>query len=117
NARTSRGAMRDKTSWFIKVWNEDKPDVFGIGECGPLPGLSPDHRPDFEQVLSECLAQLQARAADGITDPLALARQVVPDGYPSIRFGIETALLDLISKGERIIFRNSFIDGTPISIN
>src|SRR5258705_7057172 len=50
-ARTSRGLMRDKTSWFIKVWDDSDPSVKCIGECGPLPDLSIDARPDFEEVL------------------------------------------------------------------
>lgn len=117
DARTSRGAMRDKVSWFIKVCHKDAPGVFGIGECGPLPGLSPDHRPDFERILSESLLNLEGLIADGFVDPVAIASEVVPDGFPSIRFGIETALLDLMNHGNRIIFRNSFVKGQPIAIN
>ena len=54
-ARTSRGLMREKTSWFIKVWDDTAPHIIGIGECGPLPGLSIDDKPDFEQTLKEHL--------------------------------------------------------------
>ncbi|MDL5050942.1 hypothetical protein QQ054_33625 [Oscillatoria amoena NRMC-F 0135] len=46
DARTSRGRMKDKTSWFIKLFDERDPGRFGIGECGPLPGLSPEATPD-----------------------------------------------------------------------
>ena len=37
--------------------------------------------------------------------------------FPSIQFGIENAFNDYYNGGERIIFKNSFIDGTPIKIN
>lgn len=30
---TSRGVLRDKPTWFIKVFKKDSPIVFGIGEC------------------------------------------------------------------------------------
>jgi len=111
-ARTSRGRMKDKISWIIKIVDMDNPDIVGYGECGPLPGLSPDDRPDFEEVLSECLNSLPA-------DSLAIdsLRDIVPPGFPSIRFGLETALLDLSHGGNRKIYDNSFITGTPLPIN
>ncbi|MBK5279176.1 MAG: hypothetical protein JJE09_09970, partial [Bacteroidia bacterium] len=40
DARTSRGTIKERHSWFIKVWDESNAACFGIGECGPLPGLS-----------------------------------------------------------------------------
>ncbi|MBX2967027.1 MAG: o-succinylbenzoate synthase [Cyclobacteriaceae bacterium] len=109
DARTSRGRMKEKISWFVKVWNEDNPTCIGLGECGPLPGLSVDDRPDFEDVLKDCLQKL--------TDTDQPLDSVIPSGLPSIRFGIETALLDLQHGGQRMIFDNSFIKGKPIPIN
>lgn len=109
DARTSRGRMKEKVSWFVQVWNVGNPLCFGLGECGPLPGLSPDDRPDFEEVLSSCLEQL--------TDTEIPLEQIVPPGFPAIRFGIETALLDLKNGGTRKIFDNRFFTGTPIPIN
>ena len=58
DARTSRGAMQHKISWFVKLWYENEPEVFGIGECGPLPGLSLDDTVDFEQVLSSIVREI-----------------------------------------------------------
>ncbi|MBX2971309.1 MAG: o-succinylbenzoate synthase [Cyclobacteriaceae bacterium] len=109
DARTSRGRMKEKHSWFVKVWNENNPDCIGLGECGPLPGLSIDDRPDFEQVLRSCLQKL--------TDSTQSVDLIVPSGFPAIRFGIETALLDLEHGGQRKIFDNSFFKGSPIPIN
>ena len=45
------------------------------------------------------------------------AASVVPEGYPSIVFGLETALLDFKNGGKRIVFDNSFIQSNPIPIN
>ena len=57
-ARTSRGRMNDRTSWFIKIWDEINPDFFGIGECAPLPGLSMDDKPNYEDVLKEVVNKI-----------------------------------------------------------
>jgi O-succinylbenzoate synthase len=42
---------------------------------------------------------------------------IIPRGFPSIVFGVETALLDLQHGGKRIIFNNTFIQSKPIPIN
>lgn len=111
DARTSRGRMKDKSSWFIKLWDVENPAVFGLGECGPLPGLSVDDRPDFEGVLSQCIARVPT--LQSLND----IEKIVPPGFPSIRFGLETALLDLQNGGLRKIYTNPFVSGIPIPIN
>jgi o-succinylbenzoate synthase len=113
DARTSRGRIKDKTSWFIKLFDDRTPGVFGVGECGPLPGLSPDDVPEFEAVLQEVMASLFGRSAISFQEVSSL----VPAGYPSITFGIETAVLDLQQGGNRILFDTSFTKGKPIPIN
>lgn len=116
--RTSRGAIKDKTSWFIKIRDREYPEIVGIGECGPLAGLSPDDRPGFENVLSDTVRKVSTLTEDEVfVNPLETACRLVQDGYPSLKFGIETALLDLIHKGRRIIFENDFVKGVPIPIN
>jgi len=115
DARTSRGQMEDKTSWFVKIWDAHHSDIIGIGECGPLPGLSIDYRPDFEKKLSATLDQIKHFASRDIaTLPL---RKILPIGYPSIVFGLETAVRDLSHGGRRMIFDNSFSKGLRIPIN
>src|SRR5690349_17002239 len=114
-ARTSRGLMKDKTSWFIKVWDYSDPKTFGIGEAGPLPGLSMDYSPDFEQKLFDVIknfneASVRDVAADQITT-------IVPPELPSIVFAFETALLDLKNGGKRVIYNNNFLEGRQIPIN
>jgi len=115
-ARTSRGRMREKVSWFIKVWDEAAPSVFGLGECGPLPGLSIDDRPDFEETLAGVVQKVSSLQT-GSDTLLKSVEGLVPAGFPSILFGLETALLDFKNGGKRIIFNNSFIEGKPIPIN
>lgn len=112
DARTSRGRMKDRTSWFIKVWDQGADNIVGLGECGPLPGLSPDSRPDFEEVLADCISGMPSNGLDRNS-----INKFVPPEFPSIRFGLETALLDLANGGKRLIFENEFITGKPIPIN
>ncbi len=125
DARTSRGSMRDKTSWYIKVWHSANPDITGIGECGPLPGLSPDHTPELPEELERIVTRFndksveiaQAAGLGDINTALvsALGAEIVK--YPSVVFAFETAILDLLNGGGKVIFRNSFTEGVPISIN
>lgn len=115
-ARTSRGLMNDKTSWFVKVWSDNKPGTIGIGECGPLPGLSIDAVPDFENNLASVVNNIAAlKELD--SDVFQRLSDIIPPGFPAITFGLETALLDLINDGKRIIYFNDFILGVPIPIN
>jgi o-succinylbenzoate synthase len=116
HARTSRGAMDTRTSWFLCIWDDANPEVVGYGECGPLPGLSIDDVPLYEQKLRQI-----ASAVTGTTMnlPTLVARpdELVPREYPSILFGLETALLDYLQGGSRMIFANNFLKGEPIPIN
>jgi o-succinylbenzoate synthase len=105
--------MRDKTSWFIFLSRADEPEITGIGECGALPGLSIDAVPDFEQQLDQVLQGLSGKPIADLNSLLSL----VPLELPSVRFGLETAWLDLVNGGRRVIFENEFISGSKIPIN
>lgn len=116
-ARTSRGLMKDKTSWFIKIADDKNPSIQGIGECGPLPGLSIDALPEFEEVLSEVVKKVSMLAPTNLSNVYNDLDQIIPKGFPSIRMGLETAMLDLLNGGKRLIFDNTFITGQSIPIN
>lgn len=126
NARTSRGTMKDKTSWFLKVWDEGDPHCIGWGECGPLPGLSPELNPEFETQLTRAVLVLnQSKASTPKSSDLSALNQFIKDWLSATRvssssslvFALETALLDLLNGGEKVIFKNSFVKGAPIPIN
>lgn len=108
--------MQNKVSWFIKIWDDRNPEIFGIGECGPLPGLSVDARDDFEEVLAQALTRINQLEPKTEIEKLNV-QSIISCEFPSIIFGIETALLDLANGGKRIIFDNSFSKGQPIPIN
>lgn len=101
---TSRGILTEKHAWFIEVWNETNPSIIGIGECSIIPGLSPDFV-DF--------ANYEAKVAEACSN-----LDIDLSNWPSIKFGLETALLDLTNGGRGIIFDNEFTSGKKaISIN
>lgn len=94
---TSRGVLTEKHAWFLEIWNEDQPDIIGIGECSVIPGLSPDFA-SFDLYESK-LKELQKDLNTDLTT------------WPSIQFGLECALLDLKNGGKRVYFDNPFARG------
>lgn len=108
-ATTSRETMTVRPTYFIKIWDDDDPTRFGIGEAALFKGLSADDLPDYESVMEQC-----CRRMDDI------ARNLPPelDRYPSILFGLETAVADLKYSGKGIITDCRWTDGRePILIN
>lgn len=117
DARTSRGAMPEKVSWFLRVWRAEVPNVVGEGECGPLPGLSIDHSPMLQNRLEEVAQKLATIAAVSAAEAFSIAQSVVPEGHPALLFAVETALLDLAHGGRGVIFENQFLHGQRLPIN
>jgi len=115
-ARTSRGLMKDRTCWFIKIFDDSNPDVFGLGECAPLPGLSSELNNEFEPDLEKFVDSFQLPSLPGNLQDI---HSKFPELHKksSIMFALETALLDLHNGGTRTIFRNSFLEGKAIPIN
>ena len=111
-AGTSRGVLTEKTSWFVKIYDDAAPSIVGVGECGPLPGLSSDDRPDFEDKLQEICQNFNKLDLEiySWNIPIIL-EQLVGSQWPSIRFGFESAMLDYLNGGKRILFPNPFVEG------
>ena len=106
---TSRGVLTTKTSWFIELWETNRPEVVGVGECGLLQGLSADDRPTYE----ETITSIEPAELEHLTDLLKRLKT-----WPSIQAGLEMAVLDLKHGGKRHYFKNNFTYGNqPISIN
>lgn len=111
-AGTSRGVLTQKTSWILKITDPEKPGVEAYGECGPLPGLSVDDIPDFEVQLATVCEIFNELDLEVFPFNLSIILdQLVPQHLPSVRFGLEMALLDFMNGGKKIIFKNSFSDG------
>jgi len=120
DARTSRGAMKSKTSWFFKVWDDEDPEVAGIGECSPLPGLSMEHKnvTRYLDILVETINKNDSFRA--ILDKLEDHRWMVDllKVQPSsVAMAFEMALRDFQFGGKKIIYENSAFFQQPIPIN
>lgn len=101
-AGTSRGVYTERASWFIFVFDSDNPAQIGIGECAPLPGLSPELNAGFTERLADVCKNIE-RYRD--LTPTDLAE------FSSIKMGLETAFLDYRNKGTKIFYRNEFTEG------
>lgn len=50
---TSRGVLYHKDTYFLKIWDESNPEVFGLGECALFRGLSAEDHDEYEKKLQE----------------------------------------------------------------
>lgn len=115
SARTSRGEMADRKVWFIKLTDEE--GRLGIGEVAPISRLSPEDVedvPDFLEKLKTEVSKVQIPATE--QEVFGLVDQLIPRTMPSIRFGLEMALLDLINEGQKHIF-SSDLQNIKLPIN
>jgi len=105
-AGTSRGVLLHKNSTFLTL---EENGFVGIGECSIIPGLSIDPDTTYLRKLDEVCNLINK----GIIPKVIDLQQ-----YPSIVFGLETALLDLKAKGTKLLFPSDFTRGTTgIPIN
>ena len=109
-AGTSRGVYTTRTIWLVHLSEGEKT---GVGECAPLPDLSCDAMPDdaYETKLRHFCELL---TGDSPQDKVEVLESMRP--YPSMLFGLETALLNL-KNGERL-FDTPFSrgeEGIPIN--
>ncbi|RZS97213.1 o-succinylbenzoate synthase [Cecembia calidifontis] len=119
DAGTSRGVLKEKTTFFLCARESGSSQTMGWGEAAPLPKLSIDDVPDFEQQLSHTCIKYSGyeipRSEVGILD---WVNENIPAELPSIRFAFEVALLDLLWDGKKQIFKNDFFEKEkPIPIN
>ena len=95
-AGTSRGVYTERKIWLIHLSDGQ---YEGVGECAPLPDLSCDAGPNYAEVLDKFCAEFcrwqesQRGLSPCDSSPFDSMRD-----YPSMLFGLETALLDLRSQ-------------------
>lgn len=95
---TSRGVYTTRDVWCIFLSDGNH---MGIGECAPLPDLSVES----PKQMSRKLLQVCEEISYFIQMPEDL------NLWPSIRFGLETALLDLKNGGQQILYPSAFTQG------
>lgn len=109
-AGTSRGIYTKRQLWYIT--RQGQP----IGECAPLPALSCDDLPDYQSRLEALVAPI-AHELPSLTirfNPLSstpLPELAPLQPYPSMLFGIETALWHLRTDGFQTGLDTPFAQG------
>lgn len=98
DAGTSRGVLREKETFFVKVWEEGCSEVAGLGECALFRGLSADDRAGYEEKLAEVCRRIDEVKMEELEE------------WSSIRFGVEMALQDLAMGGHRLYFPSAFTE-------
>lgn len=105
-AGTSRGVLKEKPTFFIKIYDEKDPTRFGIGEAAVFPGLSPEADGMYVWKLTELMANV------------AIGKNTDLSRHSSIRFGLEQAIYDYSNNCNGVYFRSEFTQGeVPIEIN
>ena len=100
-AGTSRGVYNTRLSFYLKLTSDEQPDVVGVGECATLPDLSCDAMPpnDYERKLRTFCDEYERT---GVIDYEAMRP------YPSMLFGLETAVAQFNAKGSLNFFDTPF---------
>lgn len=103
---TSRGVLKTKETWFLKIQDGQK---IGIGECGILRGLSYDDVPGYEEQLQWVCKHID----EGPARLWELLKE-----YPSIQAGVEMAFLSLRAQDPFTIYPSAFTRGqASVAIN
>ncbi|MGY0392584.1 o-succinylbenzoate synthase [Bizionia sp. KMM 8389] len=103
---TSRGILKTKETWFLRIESNGKQ---GVGECGILRGLSADDVPNYEEQLAWVCNNINL-GFETLYKRLA--------AFPSIQFGLEIAFKSLHSDGMYNLFPSDFTTGkSAIPIN
>ena len=110
-AGTSRGVYNTRLSFYLKLTSDEQPDVVGVGECATLPDLSCDAMPpnEYERKLRTFCDEYERT---GVIDYEAMRP------YPSMLFGLETAVAQFNAKGSLNFFDTPFgrgEEGIPIN--
>jgi hypothetical protein len=83
-------------------------NVIGKGEASIIENLSPDWNNDYENQLAEICRNVNEHVATNFSKI---------HEFPSIRFALESALLDLKNGGKEIYFPSEFAAGKKIHLN
>lgn len=112
DARTSRGAMQHHQVYYLKLSADRQDHLRGIGECAPLPGLSPEHGPDFHQLLAAQVKDINSwLKINDIEHFESVIYHQELKAFPSLVFALETAWQDWRQQGRRILYPGAFTEG------
>lgn len=106
---TSKGVIEARTVWYLIAWDDQRPEVRGIGEAALFPG----HSKEFPANVRTKLLELRADTSNW---QQRLHADLV--AVPSVRFAVEQCLRDLAASGSKVLFPSEFTlgrEGIPIN--
>lgn len=111
-AKTSRDVLFSRESFFLII--RDEKNRIGIGEASPIPHLSrewslPNAREKIAVKLTAITKKINSQANHSLStkECIYCARKELTS-FPSIAMALETAWLDILQGGEKIIFPSKF---------
>lgn len=108
-AGTSRGILKSKNSWIVRLSDSNNPGKVGIGEASIIENLSPEWSDQYETKLHECIEKIDSHVQ---------TKFVHLKSFPSIRFAFEAAYQNLVQSEKDIYFPSEFTQGKEsIKIN
>lgn len=106
---TSKGVITARTVWYLIAWDDQRPEVRGIGEAALFPGHSKEFPADVRTKLLELCSNTTDWEQRMHADLVAV---------PSVRFAVEQCLRDLAANGSKELFPSDFTlgrKGIPIN--
>lgn len=105
-AGTSRGVLTEKPTCYMRLFDENNPSRYGVGEAAVFPGLSPEADDRFFYKLMELQANVR------------LGRSTDLSHFPSLQFGFEQCIRDFTGGCNGIYYPSQFVAGIQsIQIN
>lgn len=103
---TSRGVLTEKITCIMRLFDENDPSQFGIGEAAIFPGLSPEADDRFFYKLMELQANVRLGRATDLSK------------FPSLQCGFEQAIRDFTGGCQGVYYESPFVHGeSSIEIN
>ena len=103
---TSRGVLTEKITCIMRLFDENDPSQFGIGEAAIFPGLSPDADDRFFYKLMELQANVRLGRATDLSK------------FPSLQCGFEQSIRDFTGGCQGVYYESPFVHGeSSIEIN
>lgn len=105
-AGTSRGVLTEKPTCYMRLFDENNPSRYGVGEAAVFPGLSPEADERFFYKLMELQANVR------------LGRSTDLSHFPSLQFGFQQCIRDFTGGCNGIYYPSQFVAGMQsIQIN
>lgn len=105
-AGTSRGVLTEKSTCYMRLFDERDPSRYGVGEAAIFPGLSPEADDRFFYKLMELQANVR------------LGRGTDLSHFPSLQFGFEQCIRDFTGGCQGVYYPSPFLTGSrSIHIN